>query len=192
MEARIAHIHGFNSGPASETLRKIQVHFPLARALSYPCSGFFSANFQHLLQQIDALPGSGPLVLTGSSLGGFYAAQLGAYLGCPCAMFNPAVEPAKNLGQFLGPNTNIHTGEVWTFTAAMQASYESFPDPRRVSLRRLLVLGRNDNLLDPSVARAYWQGHAVILETDDDHAIARVDARLVVALQALTGDEGPH
>ena len=185
-------IHGFNSCAASNTFRLLRAAFPGALALEYPSHGFFADNRALLLRQAQAaltapveqgeraakVPA---LVVAGSSLGGFYAAQLAAQLArageyrVGCVLFNPVVEPASALRPFLGLNTHFYTGERWEFTRAMLDSYALFDDPRPHLANTLLVLGRNDALLDPSLARAYWQGKARIHETDDGHSLAALD-----------------
>ena len=180
----IAYIHGFNSSPASNTFCLLQGVFPHARALNYPSSGIFSENIARLHGQAWALlkEGPGPLVLVGSSLGGFYAAQLSASLDCNCALFNPVVWPAQALRQFVGPNTCFHSGQRWEFTNAMCDSYALFPNARNASVERLVVLGRADTLLDPAEARSYWKNHARIHETDDGHNLAALDATIIDTL----------
>ena len=185
----IAYIHGFNSSAASRTLGLLRQVFPRVAGLEYPSGGRFSDNLASLAAQARArLADDGPCLLVGSSLGGFYASQAAAILGCPCALFNPVVRPAEALRQFLGRNTHFHTGAQWEFTPAMLESYAAFPDTRTVNIPRFLVLGRQDEVLDPQCARDYWQGHARIHETDDAHSLARLDAPTVEALRGLVDD----
>lgn len=169
-----------------------------------------------------------PLVISGSSLGGFYASQLAALLHgelttpCHCALFNPVVCPAEALRPFLGRNTLFHSGVEWEFTPAILESYANFTDTREFAadgkggespkdrqgcaggrrcsdkatcppdytarhensaLRRFVLLGRNDSLLNPAEARAYWQHCAQIHETDDGHSLTALDAITVATLR---------
>lgn len=261
----LLHIHGFNSSPASNTFHMLRGIFPEAQALAYACHGLFADNLAALHAQavelyqeaLDKLGLAGqtllplpPLVITGSSLGGFYASQLAALLHaeyphtpCHCALFNPVVYPDTALRPFLGRNTLMHSGEEWEFTPAMLESYAHFPDTRTSTstsargeansnaschadsrahsstrshgdkgtsgdassdtphdsipdvtqhtdlgtgpfpLRRFVLLGRNDSLLNPEEARHYWQHCARIHHTDDEHSIATLDAVTVAALR---------
>ena len=171
------YVHGFNSSPASNTLRLLRQVFPAATGLVYPCSGLFAPNLCSLKEQAESLcrADRSPLVLVGSSLGGFYASQLAALLHCPCALFNPVVFPAEALRPMLGRNIHFHTHEEWDFTPDMLESYAHFQDTRGLALRRLVVLGRRDSLLDPQVAEDYWQGHATLHHTDDEHSLTTLD-----------------
>ena len=186
----LVHIHGFNSSSQSRTFTLLRTHCHEAVALDYPSDGLFIDNFEHLRRQITQLHAASRVVLTGSSLGGFYASQLAAFLGRPCALFNPVVRPAEALQQFLGPNTHLHTGKQWTFTPAMLNSYAKFGDTRIRALARFVVLGRHDEVLDPAIAREYWQGHAVIHETDDEHSLGSLDATTLEALRQLVDGNG--
>lgn len=188
----LLHIHGFNSSPASATLRALRRAFPHAEGLAYPSWGFFQDNLALLRRQAVERSRERPFLLTGSSLGGFYASQLAALLGCNCALFNPVVDPAVSLRRFLGPNTNFHTGQTWDFTPAMLQSYAMFPDTRPLPLRRLVVLGRKDTLLNPAEAYAYWRHCAEILETDDDHGISAVSVDMEEALRRLPPSRVNH
>ncbi|MEG6503288.1 MULTISPECIES: YqiA/YcfP family alpha/beta fold hydrolase [unclassified Desulfovibrio] len=182
----IAYIHGFNSSPASNTFGLLRRVFPDARALDYPSSGLFPENLARLHVQALALreEAGEALALAGSSLGGFYASQLSALLGCNCALFNPVVRPAQSLRQFVGPNTYFHGGQRWEFTNEMCDSYAIFFDARKTPVERLVVLGRADTLLDPAEARAYWKNHARIHETDDGHSLAALDETIINTLSA--------
>lgn len=190
----LVHIHGFNSCAASNTFTLLQAAFPSAKALEYPCHGLFANNLALLHTQVTALRGASaePLVVTGSSLGGFYASQLAALLhmeqstaqggACHCGLFNPVIAPAVALRPMLGRNTLIYSGEVWEFTPTMLESYAYFNDTRALPLTRLVVLGRNDALLNPAESRQYWQNYARIHETDDGHSLATLDDTTLRAL----------
>ena len=181
----LAFIHGFNSSAASRTFGLLREVFPLAAALEYPSGGYFADNLALLQDQIATITGAGSkdpgaaLVLAGSSLGGFYAAQLSTMLHCPCALINPVIRPHDALRPFVGRQRHFHTGEEWEFTAAACESYAVFSDPRTTALPRLLVLGLSDELLDPLQSLAYWQGHAHIHTTQDGHSLAAPDAVLL-------------
>ena len=184
-EAVYAHVHGFNSSAASHTLRLVREHFPLAHGLEYPCSGLYADNMRLLRRQIDHLPrgADSPLVISGSSLGGFYASQLAAHYACPCVLFNPVVFPAEALHPFVGRNVHYYSGEAWDFTPAMLHSYADFADVRPLPLPRFVLLGSRDSVLNPAVARDYWQGHAELHYTDDEHSLTALDATTADALR---------
>ncbi|MDO5484163.1 MAG: YqiA/YcfP family alpha/beta fold hydrolase, partial [Desulfovibrionaceae bacterium] len=127
----------------SRTFGLLREAFPDAHALEYPSGGHFAANLASLQRQIESLGrqrAAPPLVITGASLGGFYAAQLSARLSCPCALINPVIWPQQTLRPFVGQQKHFHSGEYWQFSLKACQSYADFPDPRQTPLPRLLVL----------------------------------------------------
>lgn len=185
----LAYIHGFNSCASSRTLGLLREVFPRAAALEYPSGGFFAENLVALRAQAESLLAESrpalnggslaenrPLVLVGASLGGFYAAQLACHPGTACLLLNPVIDPAAALLPFVGRQRHYYSGEEWEFSLAACQSYAAAPDPRLVSLPRLVVIGLADELLDPAASQAYWQRAARIHTTLDGHSIARLDA----------------
>ena len=180
----IAYIHGFNSSPESNTFGMLRKIFPDAHALDYPSSGFFPENLARLQKQArDLNDASSPFVLVGASLGGFYASQLSALLLCNYVLINPVVRPAQSLRQFVGPNTSFYGEQHWEFTHQMCDSYSIFADARSAPVRRMVVLGLADTLLDPEEASAYWKNCAYIHETNDGHSLAALDETIVRTLR---------
>lgn len=180
----IAYVHGFNSSPESNTFGMLRKFFPDARALDYPSSGLFPENLARLQKQAREInDASSPFVLVGASLGGFYASQLSALLLCNCVLINPVVRPAQSLRQFLGPNTTFYGGQHWEFTRETCDSYSFFADARSAPVKRMVVLGLADTLLDPKEARAYWEHCAYIHETNDGHSLAALDETIVHTLR---------
>ena len=181
----IIYVHGFNSSPASNTRRKLAALFDDVRALEYPSEGLFQDNLALLCQQVEQLKSvaTTPLVFVGSSLGGFYTSQVAPLFAANCMLINPATNPAQGLRKFLGRNTHFHSGRQWDFTETICNSYQNFCDRRTAPIERLVVIGRNDTTLDPSEGRNYWQGHAQIHETDDEHSIAAIDDVMLAHLQ---------
>ncbi len=116
------YVHGFNSGASSNSGRLLEeaLGLPVFRP-SYDSSRPYAQNLEALLFQCRSLsPGS---VLTGSSLGGFFAYRLSGLLGLGCVIFNPVVRPYEDLEQFLGGQTNFSTGKTYAFTRELLESY---------------------------------------------------------------------
>ncbi|MCO5761585.1 MAG: hypothetical protein NHG36_08750, partial [Chromatiaceae bacterium] len=95
-----------------------------------------------------------PLVLMGTSLGGFWARRLGQELGRPWIALNPAIQPSQSLRRYLGPNTRFDTGGAFTWTAADCAAYVAEEQLAMPSdLPGLLILAEDDEVLDYRLAR---------------------------------------
>jgi predicted esterase YcpF (UPF0227 family) len=48
------------------------------------------------------------MAVMGSSLGGFYATWVAEQTGCPAVLINPAVNPARDLANYIGEQTHWH------------------------------------------------------------------------------------
>ena len=62
-------------------------------------------------------------------------------------------------------------------------SYSFFADARSAPVKRMVVLGLADTLLDPKEARTYWEHCAYIHETNDGHSLAALDETIVHTLR---------
>ena len=188
---RFAYIHGFNSGAESRSGKLLQEL--LRRPVIRPQCDYslpYAQCLADIRRQIAEQLGSGDRVcLMGSSLGGFYALNLRHPAICHVVAWNPVIYPAVQLGPLAGRNTRFTDGAEWEFTRDALLSYAAAPDPRpwRNSVwqeeRRLaaggaappprdIFLGTHDELLSSPLARAYWQGAAVLHDIDSGHSIA--------------------
>ncbi|MEI8095113.1 MAG: YqiA/YcfP family alpha/beta fold hydrolase [Spirochaetales bacterium] len=101
-----------------------------------------------------------PLLVVGSSLGGFYADYARLRFNVACVLVNPLVEPER-LEPFVGTNRNQKTGEPFEFTrkdldSLLQMKREK--EALRRSLAPALVLvAEDDELLPFRVARDHYQ-----------------------------------
>ena len=174
---RFVYIHGFNSNRNSRSAALLEQALGVGVfRVEYDAAQPMDACSEQIVSQLArAAAGShAGLCVMGSSLGGFYA--LLTAVRCPAvrrvAAFNPVVYPAVQLAQFLGLNTMFVTGRQWEFTRTALYSYAKAPDPRAFAVRRDIVLGRRDELLDWQMCAAYWEGFARLSYSDDMHQIA--------------------
>jgi predicted esterase YcpF (UPF0227 family) len=176
----VLYLHGFNSSPDSRKAQQFKQ---------------FCASHTNAVALVPALPhhpGEAlallrslvlqwrPLLLVGSSLGGFYATVLAEESGTRAVLINPAVAPCEHLGpEFLGPRTNPYTGESWEFThehaQALQAM--TLPAIERPELYLLLVQ-TGDKVLDYRHASAYYHGCRQIVQEGGSHAFEDFNAML--------------
>lgn len=111
------------------------------------------------------------LKLLGSSLGGFWALHLAEKYELPCLAFNPVTFAHEQLRPFLGLNENFYTKQKWEFTEEILKSYAPYCFTRSRTLKATLIIGKNDEILDPKIAQKYWEKHAKCLLTKDQHSI---------------------
>ncbi len=168
---QICYIHGFNSGPSTRSGQKLRECFPgvHVKVLSYD-----SAWSCHKIQQTleaNMKKVAGPIILVGSSLGGYHAARLAGKLGLPSVLVNPCNNPPKSLRQFLGENVSYEDAHRWNFTKEVLESYEPLDLGRLGRLPELVVIGLRDELLNPEENTRFWEGHVRMAFTDDSHSI---------------------
>ncbi len=150
----VVYLHGFASGPQgpspkTDLIRKLGHEVALiATDSDYRPAGYRAA-FARLGLDLTA-----PLVLMGTSLGGFWARRLGQELGRPWIALNPAIQPSQSLRRYLGPNTRFDTGGCFTWTMADCAAYVAEEQlALRPDVPGLLILAEDDEVLDYRVAR---------------------------------------
>ncbi len=134
----ILYIHGFNSSPASGKARQL---LGAMRGLGLDARLRVPELHHHPRQAIAQLEAAiaelGSPLLVGSSLGGYYATFLAERHGLKALLVNPAVAPHRLLlGDYLGPQTNLYTGEVWQLTEDHVAALESGALPGMAADRR--------------------------------------------------------
>lgn len=181
------YIHGFNSGPESRSGASIEalIEKPVFRVRNDYSKGFWQV-VASIETQIDEAYPNGQLCLFGTSLGGFYALQLRNSRIKHVIAWNPVVSPVFQLARFVGENTRFTDGQKWQFSRAAQLSYAAAPDPKLwdnemwdamtsayggATPARQIFLGKQDDLLDPEITEAYWNGHANITWIDSGHRI---------------------
>ena len=113
---KILVIHGFNSSPkslkAELTKAYIADNFVDIEVICPQLASTPSAAIIQLCQIIDAEP-EVDWYLTGSSLGGYFATYLVDKYQIPAVLINPAVKPFELLVDYIGEQTNLHTGETY-------------------------------------------------------------------------------
>jgi predicted esterase YcpF (UPF0227 family) len=175
---RVIYLHGFNSSPDSLKARLFADYCAvrgidaLIPVLS-PDPALALAAVESLVVQQPV-----PALLVGSSLGGYYATSLAERFGIKAALINPAVAPFEHLDEeFLGPQRNPHTGEVFDFTLAhvdalrhMQVAQISDP------ARYLLLVQTGDEVLDYRHAVQFYAGCRQVVKAGGNHAFENFGA----------------
>lgn len=167
-----AYIHGFNSDKNSRSYQDIN------RLLGnvYDFHYNYRKNAESALNEIEqkllsALSENQNLKLIGSSLGGFFALFLAHKYSLPCTVFNPVTFPHKQLAPFTGKNCNFYTQEEWNFTKEILLSYQHIKLSDDMAYTPDIILGTNDEVIDPNVTLHFWKKKARILLTSNEHSI---------------------
>ena len=158
------YLHGFNSGGTSSKAGRLRTLLAPVPVLSptYPAHKAHAA-VAFLRDSIAAAirdqARATPLVLIGSSLGGFYAQYLAREFDARIVLINPSIHPDITLLRCVGPNHNEATGEDYLLTADDVHALGDYRvptcDPRSPTL---LLLDARDELLDYRVAEERYRG----------------------------------
>ena len=112
-----------------------------------------------------------PVVLIGSSLGGYYATWLAERFALPAVLINPAIRPEDDLARFIGPLHNPYTGEHYTLGWHHMDELLALRPPQLTAANYWLVLGTADEVLDWRQAVRYYRGAATTVLNGDDHRL---------------------
>lgn len=169
----IIYLHGFNSTGNSAKGQYLKEHLPDIPVLTPTCHHAPEQAIAFLEQLIrENLLQNQPLMLIGSSLGGYYAQYLAHQFNLKAVLINPALMPLETLHDYLGVNTNFYTGETYTLTEAHLDTLLALdvPDPCAEPVPTLLLLDKNDEVLDYRIAVNRYQHCAeVIIFEGGDH-----------------------
>jgi uncharacterized protein len=206
---RLLYLHGFRSSPLSAKAMTMYWHVlahNAAASAARKASGAAGKALQHIDWYCPQLPPSPqqamtkimrwvhsgdaaqPLAVIGSSLGGYYAAQVAQATGCRCALLNPAVYPARDLKAYIGRVKNWHDEGDHVFTQRhvdqLQAQQTTvFTRPSRY----MAIISKGDEVLDWREMAARYPAKNLCLLRGSDHAISEFDSYAHAVLQFVLG-----
>jgi|Laugresp1bdmlbsn_1035097.scaffolds.fasta_scaffold08401_2 predicted esterase YcpF (UPF0227 family) len=180
----VLYLHGFNSSPDSLKARQFK-EYCRSNSLAEVLAPALSHDPEQAMNQLNVLmqnPQTAPVLVVGSSLGGFYATCLAERHGVKAALINPAVAPGDHLDdRFIGRQKNFHTGEEYEFTR------EHAEVLRRLTVRSirkpeqyLLLVQTGDEVLDYRHATAFYAGCRQIVQEGGNHSFENFAAMLPV------------
>ena len=103
-----------------------------------------------------------PVILIGSSLGGYYADHLARRFSMSAALINPLVD-TEDLRPVLGPNENYYTGARFELDEADLDALRGIAQDLSIDIPRLVLLDEGDELLDYRKAVGLYTGHARVV-----------------------------
>jgi len=173
----LLYLHGFRSSPASTKARMVAARVRQAHpAVTFWCPQLPPSPrqaMQMVIQSIAHWPRTNMAVI-GSSLGGYYATWVAEQTGCPAALLNPAVEPARDLAQHIGELSNWHDPQDRFFFRAeyidelRQLRCSTLTRPERY----YALIAKGDEVLDWREMVARYPGARIRLLEGGDHAIS--------------------
>ncbi|MBE7176472.1 MAG: hypothetical protein INR69_08725 [Mucilaginibacter polytrichastri] len=169
---RLIYFPGYGSDERSGTYRYLQKHFG---AENMACIRYDNADaeqaWQQIVEQIDTLKqASETLFIIGSSLGGYWANRTANHFHLPFVLINPSTNPSVTLAKYgVGPEHLEKFG----------------PSPTEVP-PRFIILGENDDVIDPQRANALFGNKTRIIWVNDGHRLNGQHKKVLVAeLRAL-------
>ncbi len=187
----IIYAHGFRSSSKSRKALQLgeylRAHHPEVRYLT-PDLNFRPTQAISQLQWHCLGIAPENLTIVGSSLGGFYAIVLAEKLGCRAVLLNPSIAPYETLAKHLGEQTNLYTGETFTFDSSHIAelialSVSAITRPERY----LLVVEMGDELLDHRRTREFFSGAKQIAIEGGDHELKSFPAHVPAVMAFVLG-----
>ncbi|NKQ11184.1 YqiA/YcfP family alpha/beta fold hydrolase [Pseudomonas sp. SST3] len=184
----ILYMHGLNSSPLSHKASQLTAaleRIGMGARLRVPALHHHPR--QAIAQLEAAIAELGRPVLVGSSLGGYYATHLAEHHGLKALLINPAVAPHRRFDGYLGPQTNLYSGEVWDLTEDHVVALSELEAPSPQDAERYQVwLQTGDETLDYRHAADFYKGCAVRIQAGGDHGFQSFAERLP-ALLAFAG-----
>ncbi|MBC7514002.1 MAG: esterase [Herminiimonas sp.] len=172
----ILYLHGFKSSPHSFKARLIGSALEAAgRADQYRCPQLPASPAQATalaLSLARAVPVE-QLCLIGSSLGGYYATWIAEQLGCRAVLLNPAVQPPRELEQYVGISTAYHSDQPFEFKRDYIDELHALAVPVTTRpARYFLVAATGDEVLDWREMQAHYPHARQIIINGSDHGLS--------------------
>lgn len=170
----ILYLHGFRSSPESFKARAMAAAMA-ARGLGqrFFCPALSHEPLTAIAQAEAILATEGPLTLVGSSLGGYYATWLAERHKLKAALVNPAVLAHLSLRDYVGPQTNMYSGETFDFTLEHVAQLQTLEASQLTPERYFLLVETGDEVLDYRQAVARYAGARQLVLAGGDHSFTR-------------------
>ena len=192
----VLYLHGFRSSPQSTKARQM--------------AAVMAAQFPHITWWCPQLPPSPKaaaamiqedtanwpaqnMAVVGSSLGGFYATWLAAQRDCKVVLLNPAIDPARDLANYIGEQTAWHNPDERFYFApefvdelrALEVG--PMPHPERV----WALIAKGDEVLDWREMTARYLGSPQVVIEGGNHAISDFENYLPQVLEFLDVQPAP-
>ena len=116
------YLHGFNSAydPSAEKVQTLS-QLGEVKGITYNTFGTYQEIFNEISSQV---PIATDIVFVGTSLGGFWAAEMGRKFLVPSVIINPCYDPRNMLDKYVGvESTNYKTGGIDMLTNEAVKTY---------------------------------------------------------------------
>jgi uncharacterized protein len=190
----LLYLHGFRSSPQSakavRVAHEIEALRRAGRAVEWCCPQLPAspADALALIAHLTAdWPADERMGVIGSSLGGWYATVVAEARHCRAVMLNPAVDPARDLEDYIGEQVSWHDPQLkFSFTATHVDEMRVLTPPAITRpARYAAVIAKGDEVLDWREMTERYPGANIRLLEGGDHAISDFEEHLPFVLSHL-------
>lgn len=180
MITHLLYLHGFRSSPQSTKALKVADWVRMHRPdVKWWCPQLPPSPQEAMSLVMDGIAGwpQEQMAVIGSSLGGFYATAVAERTGCSAVLLNPAVEPARDLAQYIGELTAWHSNDSFFFRPEFVEQLRTLrPSHITQPQRYVAVIAKGDEVLDWREMSARYAACRIKLLEGSDHALSDFDA----------------
>lgn len=171
----IIYLHGFRSSPASAKAELLKKHLSEQGGLAHQfwCEEL-PVDPDRAIGLVESAIAADPdeSVLIGSSLGGYYATYLAEKHDLRAILINPATHAEQTLAPWIGPHTNLYTGEHFELTPSHIMALSNLWVPiLRKPERFWLIVETGDEILDYREAVSRYAGARQTVIEGGDHSL---------------------
>lgn len=175
----LIYIHGFNSSPQSHKALQAVEYFEsmgIGHRIVVPELSHEPDAAIRQLQALIETPRDTPVVLIGSSLGGYYATWLAEQYNLKAALINPSVRPYERWEQHLGLNHNFYSGKSYEITREHIEQLRKLDrDPIVHPENFLLLVQTGDEVLDYRLAVEKYKASPSIIQEGGNHGFVNFE-----------------
>jgi predicted esterase YcpF (UPF0227 family) len=186
----LLYLHGFRSSPQSAKARQVaewmQSRHPGVVWWCPQLPPSPKEAMQMIADGITRWPRVSMAVM-GSSLGGFYATHVAETCGCKAVLLNPAVNPARDLANYIGEQTAWHDPQERFFFEPrfVDELHALARGPVAQPENYFAIIAKGDEVLDWREMTGRYPGAQIRLLEGGDHALSNFDSHLPEAMRFL-------
>jgi predicted esterase YcpF (UPF0227 family) len=155
------YLHGFNSAydPDADKVKAL-ASIGEVTGITYDTFGSYKDIFTKISAQI---PDRDDIVFVGTSLGGFWAAEMAASLGYPSVIINPCYDPRNMLSKYTDIIiTNYYTAVTNVLTKEVVETYPQAGITKNARFKPLVLLDMGDEVINSSDTRNFLDGFPMV------------------------------
>jgi predicted esterase YcpF (UPF0227 family) len=173
----LLYLHGFRSSPRSTKAQMVRQRIETRHpGVTWWCPQLPASPREAIAQVMQGIAGwpHQTMAVMGSSLGGFYATWVAEQTGCRAVLLNPAVNPARDLSQYIGEQSAWHDpDERFFFRPEFVDELRALTCPAITNPGcYYAVIAKGDEVLDWREMRGRYPGAHIRLLEGSDHALS--------------------